>query len=299
MEILTPEEKLKEKKLYKTLYTVLCILPIIAILAIAGYFHSQKVIVDNINSAVKTGNINEAKEWAAQLDDLETLDSNNETLLMVACETGSEDMIDWALANGADPNYAPKGATTPLELYCSFGFRAGPKSLTRLLKAGADVRQCVYTPPIFRLAEKLLWMTPEERDIAFQEMLLLYHGGDKIRHNNTTLFHYAAQFDNVELAEALLMTVAGAKQLAEEDSNGKTPYDLALANGSAKVQRLLRRFEEGLLEELNKDESIESEDTDPVKDNKEELDALINSLYQQSTQPSLDSDSTEEETNIP
>ena len=281
MDILTPEEKLKEKKLYKTLYIILCVLPVLALLTIIGYSHSQKVVLQNANEAIKVGNIEEAKNWALQLDDMERIDKNNETLLMVACQYGSAEMIEWAIAHEADPNYAPHGATTPLELYCSFGFRAGPKTLTRLLKAGADVKKYEFTPPIFCLAEKLLWMTPDERKIAFDEMLVLYNNGDKMRHNGTTLFHYAAQYDNVELAEALLITVAGAKQLGEKDSNGKTPYDLALANGSADVQRLLRRFEEGVMTELDKEDTPSEENI--VTDNKDELDALINSLYEQSS----------------
>ena len=282
MDILTPEEKLKEKKLYRTLYIILCVLPIIAFLTVIGYSQSQKTILNNANDAIKVGNVEEAIDWATQLDSMETLDDNNETLLMVACEKGSADMIDWALVNGADPNYAPRGAMSPIELYCSFGFRAGTKPLARLIKAGANVKQYVYTPPIFRLAEKLLYMTPEERDIAFQEMLLLYHAGDKIAYNGTTLFHYVAQFDNAELAEALLMTAAGVKQLLEKDPNGQTPYDLALANGSADVQRLLRKFEEGLLEQLEQEGIEAPEETEPVKDNKAELDALIDSLAEQS-----------------
>jgi ankyrin repeat protein len=95
------------------------------------------------------------------------------------------------------------------------------------------------------------------------------------------LFHYAAQYDNEELAMALLQTAEGAKQLGELNKDGKTPYDLALANGSAKIQRLVRRFQEGLLELL--DEKPQTEEQEVV-DNKDELDALINSLYEQSAQ---------------
>lgn len=282
MDILTPEEKQKEKKLYKTLYIILIILPLIGLLTIWTYFSAQKSLLNDINGLIKSGQIEEAKELAAQLEDLELLDENNETLLMVACEMGSSEMIEWALAHNADPNYSPRGATTPLELYCSFGFRGGPETLMRLLKAGAQVQSYRYNPPIFCLAEKLIWMTPSERDVALEEMLILYHSGDKIRHNGTTLFHYAAQYDNEELATALLSTAAGAKQLAEKNQDGKTPYDLALEYGSAKIQRLVRRFQEGLLEIL--DEPTQPEYEQEIVDNKDELDALINSLYEQSTQ---------------
>ena len=42
MDILTPEEKQKEKKLYRSIYILLVALPIIAILTVFGYFASQK-----------------------------------------------------------------------------------------------------------------------------------------------------------------------------------------------------------------------------------------------------------------
>lgn len=282
MDILTPEEKQKEKKLYRSIYILLVALPIIAILTVFGYFASQKSLATQATDAIRAGNIEEAKSFAIQLDDLQTQDKNRETVLMVACETGCSEIIEWALAHDADPNYAPVGATPPLELYCSFGFRGGVKTLVRLIRAGADVKNYQFTPPIFCLAERLLYLTPEERNLVFEEMLVLYNSGDKIRYNDTTLFHYAAQYDNEELAMALLQTAEGAKQLGELNKDGKTPYDLALANGSAKIQRLVRRFQEGLLEIL--DEPPQPEDEQEIVDNKDELDALINSLYEQSTQ---------------
>lgn len=296
MEILTPEEKQKEKQLYRRLYTLLIILPIIALITVVGYFASQKSLLNQANEAIKAGNIEEAKEFAIQIDNLEMLDKNYETLLMVACEAGSAEMVEWAIFHGADPNFAPRGATTPLELYCSFGFRAGPKTLIRLLRAGADVQTYQFTPPAFCLANKLLYMTPEEREIAFEEIVILYESGDKMKHNDSTLFHYAAQYDNEPLAISLLQTTAGVKLLVEQDSDGKTPYDLALLNGSSTVQRLLRRFEENLLEELNKEPSVDEEvENTPPEDNKEELDRLINSLLEQSQNNTTPTENTTEE----
>ena len=279
MEILTPEEKQKEKKLYRNLYTLLIVLPLIALATWFGYTNSQTAIATNATEAIKAGNIEEAKDWALQLDSWDHLDKNRETVLMVACETGVAEFVDWVLAHGADPNYSPRGSMTPLELYCSFGFRAGPQTLSRLLKAGARISNYELTPPIFCLGTKLIWMTPDERDVAFEEMLILYNNGDKMSYNGVTLFHYAAQYDNEALAYALLSSLAGANQLTAKDPNGKTPYELALMNGSASVQRLIRRFEEGLRAE---EEEIPSETTKP-EDNKDELDALINSLVDQSS----------------
>ena len=84
--------------------------------------------------------------------------------------------------------------------------------------------------------------------------------------------------------------------MVEQDSDGKTPYDLALLNGSSTVQRLLRRFEENLLEELNKEPSVDEEvENTPPKDNKEELDRLINSLLEQSQNNTTPTENTTEE----
>ncbi len=298
MEFLTPEEKLKEKKLYRNIYILLCILPLIAFGTIFGYFLSQKSLVNKANDAIRAGQIEEAKAYAMQLDDMQTHDNNTETILMVACENGCSEIIEWALAHGADPNYAPRGATSPLELYCSFGFRGGAKTLSRLLQAGADVKNYQFKPPMFCLAERLLYMTSEEREIAFAEMLILYHNGDKIQYDNTTLLHYVAQYDDEALAKALLSTVAGAKQLGMLNTDGKTPYDLALQNGSAKVQRVIRQFQEGLLDALENEDNPEDINSgeDEYTYNQEEMDALINSLEQQSQKSQQETASTEEPT---
>ena len=280
MEFFTPEQKKQEKKLYKTLYGILIVLPVLALLTIFGYTQSQITIAQNATEAIQAGDVDLAKEWASQLDSMEQHNRNRETVLMVACESGVAEMVEWAIAHDADPNYAPRGAMTPLELYCSFGFRAGAPTLNRLLRAGARVNNYLLTPPIFCLGTKLIWMTAEEREIAFDEMLLLYKSGDKMQYNGVTLFHYAARYDNEPLAYELLCSVAGAKQLAMEDPDGYTPYELALQNGSSAIQRLVRRFEEGLLAEQ---ESTPIETTKP-EDNKDELDALINSLQEQASQ---------------
>ena len=280
MEFFTPEQKKQEKKLYKTLYAILIALPIVALLTIFGYTQSQITIAQNTTDAIQAGDIELAKEWAEQLDSLEQHNRSRETVLMIACEMGAAEMVEWAIAHDADPNYAPRGAMSPLELFCSFGFRAGAPTLNRLLRAGAKVNNYLLTPPIFCLGTKLIWMTPEEREIAFDEMLLLYKNGDKMQYNGVTLFHYAARYDYEPLAYELLCSVAGAKQLAAEDPDGYTPYELALQNGSSSIQRLVRRFEEGLLAEQ---EIKEPEATKP-EDNLAELDALINSLQEQGAQ---------------
>ena len=301
MEILTPEEKLKEKKLYNRIYVLLCVLPIVALLTVFGYFLSQESLVNKANNAIRAGNIEEAKSYAIQLDDMQQQDKNNETVLMVACENGCSEFIEWAITHGADPNYAPPGSTPPLELYCSFGFRGGAKTLSRLLRAGANVQNYQFKPPMFCLAERLLYMTQEEREIAFDEMLLLYQNGDKIQYEDTTLLHYVAQYDDEDLAKALLSTVAGAKQLGITNADGKTPYDIALINGSAKVQRVFRRFEEGILAELENDSKLEEPVEEEPVDNKAELDALINSLQQthnqQPTEETEPSDTATEDDN--
>lgn len=301
MEFLTPEEKLKEKKLYRNIYILLCVLPLVALGTIFGYFLSQESLANKANDAIRAGNVEEAKSYAIQLDDLQTQDKNNETVLMVACENGCSEVIEWALAHGADPNYAPKGATTPLELYCSFGFRGGAKTLSRLLRAGADVKIYQFKPPTFCLAERLLYMTSEEREVAFDEMLVLYQNGDKIVYEDTTLFHYVAQYDDEDLAKALLSTVAGAKQLGAVNADGKTPYDLALQNGSAKVQRAIRKFEEGVLNALDNDKNDNEADAEENEYtySQEEMDALINSLEQQKQQPQQETTVPEESTNTP
>ena len=292
MENQTPEQKLKlsnkrveeyaenERKKNRVIYLIMAILPFIVLFACFAYSHSQKSLVTQINEAIKASDQATIDVLLPNVDDLETLDEHNETMLMVACEAGHAEMIEWLLIHEVDPNYAPSGAATPLELYCSYGYKTGADTLTRLLRAGASIKDFRYTSPIFCLGERLKWMTPEERDVAFEEILILYDKGDKLTNGKTTLFHYAAQYNQEELATELLKTAAGAHLLSLQDENGKTPYDLALANGSAAIQRLLRAFEEGIREEYENPGHLQEPTGELVDEEEEEdnLDELIAAL---------------------
>lgn len=269
----------KVDKTQKIINIFLCILPALALLTILFYCGSQKSVATQVTTAIKFGDNETAIELIEQIESMQQTDNDRETILMVACESGNAEIIELALNKGAKPNYCPSGALTPLELYCLYGYHAGQDTLYTLLKLGANPIRYEQTPPLYCLTDKLQWTQPDEREVIEEEIILLLKAGSPLTYNDTSILHYAAQYNLGSVAEYLVHTVEGAKLLAMKDENGKTPYEVAISHGAASVQRAIRHFEEELKAELEENET-------PIEDSIEveeipSLDELIESLMGQ------------------
>lgn len=148
----------------------------------------------------------------------------DKTLLMIACETGSESLTDLLLARKADPN-ARMPAQPNMGGMTVLMIAAGQKNvkvLEKLIAAGADHR--LIGP-----------MNQTARDFATNKKSQAYLDQLARERNHATL-HEAIAADSVGAVRQFLTTGAALNTV---DEQGNTPIILALQIGNPLVVRLL------------------------------------------------------------
>lgn len=204
----------------------------------------QEEHVDKACLAIENGNSALAISEIEQIRNIDCVGSNKQTVLMAACKTGNKELIQYIVNRGADVNKSPRGHLTPLELFCAYGYEAGEDALWILLDAG--VKQSSYTaqPAIFHLAENFYWMDNNQKKIATEEAILLLQKGAPLRHKDNSLLHVAARSDMDDLFYTMVHSTEGLQLMSMRNSDGLTPWDVAVKNGATKVQKVIRDLED-------------------------------------------------------
>lgn len=167
------------------------------------------------------------------------------TPLYSACSNDNKDIIEILLKNGADPNYTAYALAYPLEHLCDQGPGETTDALELLLKYGADPNLYRYTPPMFRLAEKLENMSERFYLLACNEIFcLIDNGADLINaaptYEGYTILHFAAQQKNTEFLSDLLKRTDVRKIINEKTKqSGYTALICAVRGNQTEGSKIL------------------------------------------------------------
>jgi hypothetical protein len=204
---------------------------------------TQQETVDKACVAIENYDQDTLVNCVDKIWNIDAYGTRNETMFMVACESGNEEAIEYLLNQGADPNKTVPGQLTPLELFCNNGYEAGEYALSLLLKSG--VKQSAYSvqPAIFYLADNYYWMTPEQKVLATEQSILLLQHGAPLGYEDTSLLHLAAKSNMYDLFYTIVHTNEGLYMMTMKDVNGQTPWDVAVSSGSIDVQKIIRNLE--------------------------------------------------------
>lgn len=223
----------------------------------------QQEMIDAACVAIENYAQEDAESYIDQVWDINGCGLRKETMLMVACEVGNEEAIEYLLNKGADPNKTVAGNLTPLELFCRDGYNAGERALLLLLNAG--VRQSIYTvkPAIFHLADNYYWMTDEQKALATEETIWLLKYGAPLGYKDTSLLHLAAKSNMADLFYTIVHTREGLYMINMRDGDGNTPWSVAVINGAVDVQRVIRNLETESEEEQEENATTPSNPLSP------------------------------------
>lgn len=218
-----------------------------SICLLLNFYQEDKV--DAACEVIVNGDVDSLGIYLDEIWNINSLNSDGKTMLMVACENGNIDAMECLLNKGANANASPNGALTPLELYCRDSYEIGEKGILLLLDAGA--RQSIYTvkPAIFYLAENYYWMNSEQKRIATEETIWLLQHGAPLGYGKTSLLHLAARGNMSELFYTVVHTTQGLNMMSMKDENGMTPWDVAIDAGAVAVQQVIRNLEKEYEEE--------------------------------------------------
>ena len=268
-------------KVQQKINIILCILPILAPAIFLMWNFSQQKLINQVTTAITERDTETALDLIENIDLLDKPDSKSMTILMTACKEGDGVVIKSILSKGANPNKHPNGMLTPLELFCSYGYTAGEDALYSLLKAGANPKVFEDTPPLFALANKFVWVEKEYKDVVTKEALILLQAGASLTYNDTSIVHYAAQYNFSELLDAIIRTQEGMPLLLMKDGNDDTPWNLAVKNSSVQAQRVIRALDEEAQqkkEELLEQEKSEHETSEETQESELTLEELLDIL---------------------
>jgi ankyrin repeat protein len=203
----------------------------------------QESAIDAACMAIENHNNDIAKTQIDKVVNVNLVGTNNKTMLMVACESGNSDMIEYLIYRGADVNKTSPGYLSPLELFCDSGYEAGESALLVLLDAGIEQSAYVEKPAVFHLADNLLSMTEEQRELASKEIMLLLQYGSAFQYDQTSILHSLAKSNMADLFYDVVHTKTGLELMTMKDENGKTPWHISVEYGSIDVQRVIRHLE--------------------------------------------------------
>lgn len=238
-------------------------------------FYQDDVFIDARESIVKN-DVESLDLCVSKMWDIDMIGPGKQTLLMVACENGSVDAIEYLINHGADVNKSPSGCMTPLELYCSLSYEAGEYGL--LLLIDSNVKQSKYTvkPAVFHLADQYYWMNDSQKALATEETIWLLKYGAPLGYNNTSLLHMAAKGNMGDLFYTIVHTTQGLSMLNMKDENGQTPWEIAVEYGAVSVQKVIRNLETELKEEEENGSNIGSTNPDDIVDEDAPLGSVDN-----------------------
>jgi ankyrin repeat protein len=202
-----------------------------------------------------------AKQYIDRAINIDGVGNNKQTMLMTACDVGNSEMIIYLLNSGADANKTMPGHPTPLELFCQNGYNAGKRTLEILIRNGAKQKEYTIKPALFHLADNFYWMNDEQKKEATEEAILLLQNGAPLEYDGTSLLHIAAKSDMSDLFYTIVHTSQGLQLLTKQDTDGMTPWQVAVKNGSIDVQRVIRNLETEFEEEQNEN----TQQTDPIE----------------------------------
>jgi ankyrin repeat protein len=164
---------------------------------------------------------------------INSLDEMGNTPLNCAVVQEREDVADFLLAHGADPNIPNRNGLTPLEQASSRGKEAGLALAKLLIAHGAQINPTnkteFSTPP-------LEWAVSSDNLELVN--LLLAHGASvkSATTNGDTPLHTAAERGDLEIAESLVKHGADANAAI---TGGTTPLHLAAEGGFVELAKLL------------------------------------------------------------
>ena len=248
------------------------------------FFISQRIMLQNTIDAIKEGDNETVLSLIDKLANVDTEGKGHETILSVACEYGNRQVIHLALDRGADPNKQYGYLLTPIELFCAYGYDAGPEPLQALISAGADVNKYINKPAIIVLAEKSYWMDDTQKATASQEINLLFKSGAALTYGRETVLHYAAKSNMSNLVYSLIRTEQGIALINMLDTDGNTPYQVSVKYGAVAVQRVIRSYEEEI-RKMMEDAEREENGEDPYLTEEEILNQLMDLNKNKNNEP--------------
>ena len=231
---------------------VSCVAIILAsVMLLTGCSSSKKI--RSLCDAIEKGDNAEAIRIAEGIRDLnaesdmfprltELLEGPVTTPLLRACETGNGEMIIWLLEHGAKTDYAPGRNLYPLEGFCDTGAGINRDALQKLLDCGADPEQYKRRPPLFRLAQTLYHRHDETYPVGVEMVVTVLDSGAKWQDptDGYTILHYGATQRDGSLLRVLLERKEAEEFMNVENKQGQTPLDVAIQNGCAECEQLLR-----------------------------------------------------------
>lgn len=241
----------------------------------------QEEKIDNLKNAIEQNNTEAAKVYVDELININIPGKNNKTALMLACEYGNGELIEYVVQKGADVNYAPNGMPTPLELFCEKGYCAGPDALRTMFSAGLKQSKYTLQPAIFTLANNFYWMDDEQKEEATEVVIVLLKNGAPLGYNDTTILHLAAKADMDDLFYTVVHTQEGIYMLNAKNEDEQTAWEIAVKFGAINVQKVIRNLEQEYKDEqgnqgnewteiITPDEDENTEQTGPTTDTKDE-----------------------------
>lgn len=199
----------------------------------------------------KTGNLNQESSSFSGIGQFFTQGEQKvSTPLYSACKSGNAVMVKMLLEHDADPNYTGKGLAKPLEIYCAENIDENTAIMEMLLQYGAEVNGFTYEPAVFRVADKLQYLSSEKAAAAGRMITYLLDNGAKFVHeeNGTTrtLLLCAVQGPDTKLLQMLLEEYNGAFYIDVKDYEGETALDIARALDFQEAEILLKQYGAGL-----------------------------------------------------
>ncbi|XP_052076520.1 uncharacterized protein LOC127714493 isoform X3 [Mytilus californianus] len=152
----------------------------------------------------------------------------HKSVLHIACQKGSTELIKILLDHGATVDIQDKGGLTPLHLTCLNGQH---DTASLLLKAGANVNRLdnLGMTPVYYAC------TGNYKNIV--ELLIQNKANiNKSSSNGSTPLHAACEKESIDIVDILLKK--GSKVDAQEKS-GETPLHIACRNGNEQIVKLL------------------------------------------------------------
>jgi ankyrin repeat protein len=187
-----------------------------------------------VHSAASFGTVADVEEILKRDEQaINSLDEMGDTPLNRAVVQEHEDIADFLLAHGADPNIPNRNGQTPLEQASSRGKATGLALAKLLLAHGAQVNPTNETE--FRIPPLEWAVSSDNLELV---NVLLTHGASlkSATTNGDTPLHTAAGRGDLEIAESLLSHGADPNATI---IGGTTPLHEAAEGGSVEIAKLL------------------------------------------------------------
>ena len=258
------------KPIDKVFLTLLIIAAICAIFLLVDIHYEE--LCDDVCENIESFDNEYAKKLIGKHININDHGDEYDTMLMSACKSGNSEMIIYLIENGANPNLTVFGKMTPLELFCFSGYEAGEEALIALLDAGAKQSTYSIKPAVFILADNYRSMNLNQKMLATNETVLMLKYGAPLGYGKNNLLHLAAEGNMFSLFNTIAHSKDGIAMINDKNSDGLTPWEVAVKHGSIDVQRVIRNLEVEYEEDERKRQEEEAKKQQELEQEKAEED---------------------------